>query len=977
MSGHPNNANNHTYNFYDNLGTHSSLSDREKQARTAGQQSSQSSIYSSFPAGQMLWGNLAGNSNYSGASNPGNNNYHAGQQAVTWVVEQPNPQHSTNLYGQEMSSRGDQQPVTWIVEQPSHQYNHQSKTQPPQPRQQGTNVYAQNPNATTHPMQYEPSYQRSNPFSNNVSCVPQNAFKPSIGVFSSPNNDGLFSTPYISIALPHPPPPPPALPNMPHVSSRSRSPAGQPARPQLPFDQKHESDSKQQKRPRDDTKHCDQSGQRNHEPKSKRRQDKKQLRWQPPTGRQNANKGSKKLAPTAQPKKQHPKKMENDSRNKGSSVQKPPNIHQPPSYQGGESVTSGIDDPSVRMNNAVDANVAAINALSALETKWTGPGNKSLTKTQRRRRNRSKKNNLADNISSANSGSNSLHDAVDLIGNWVNIESSENKETTEDAPKEERHQTLQPTEQLNRCAAPVSINNFIDLTDDIDSFPPLPESHQKNIASSHTVDSEGHYGGFSLNEMSTSQLKSYAAVLSRAIDESKPPIALDVSSAIRPSFQPLERNHSGDVAVRLDDEMDISEDGQESEGTTKRVVVRINDNASTNMPETSSEVSNADSKESVEFIATDGSPLETVDVAATADKTSRLEEEKERYKLRLDELRAKAKLANAKLRLARKKRALGNDPPISSQCTSSSETLSNMKDQENSAKQSIFDVTALRCIKRLVIDVTSLTEPDDKLRFVESVYQDTTDDDETNVTTECAKVPPAQEARMTQVHSELTRKESESLKQKLQLAKLRLEIKKKERELELKMKQSLAKISPKIHANVGEPIMNPLRSAKPIFSQKMAADSLLATDTADDKLTMDSRLTKGEGVGIVSVADAKENIGVSEEQKIARIEELKRRQRELKQSNEVSNLRNLVQRQREILRTKGLELTESSTQLKSCVNEIKSKQRDLAASEKRLEEMNHRKRIMEGMVLRATEKLMTARTNLRETQVLEGARARS
>ena len=105
-----------------------------------------------------------------------------------------------------------------------------------------------------------------------------------------------------------------------------------------------------------------------------------------------------------------------------------------------------------------------------------------------------------------------------------------------------------------------------------------------------------------------------------------------------------------------------------------------------------------------------------------------------------------------------------------------------------------------------------------------------------------------------------------------------------------------------------------------------------------------------------------------EKQKVAQIEELKRRQQELKQSNEVSNLRNLVQRQREILRVKGKELTDSSAQLQSCANDMKTKQEQLAQSEKRLEEMTHRKRIMEGMILRATDKLMTARRNLHEKQ---------
>ena len=74
------------------------------------------------------------------------------------------------------------------------------------------------------------------------------------------------------------------------------------------------------------------------------------------------------------------------------------------------------------------------------------------------------------------------------------------------------------------------------------------------------------------------------------------------------------------------------------------------------------------------------------------------------------------------------------------------------------------------------------------------------------------------------------------------------------------------------------------------------------------------------------------NASTSEEDKTSQIEELRRRQKELKQSNEVSNLRNLVQRQREILRVNGKELRDSSTQLHSGVSEMKLKQEKLAAS---------------------------------------------
>jgi hypothetical protein len=215
-----------------------------------------------------------------------------------------------------------------------------------------------------------------------------------------------------------------------------------------------------------------------------------------------------------------------------------------------------------------------------------------------------------------------------------------------------------------------------------------------------------------------------------------------------------------------------------------------------------------------------------------------------------------------------------------------------------------------------------------------------------------------------------SRKASE-LKQKLQLAKMRLELKKKE--LELKRKKSTA--APQIEDNLGESALETTEHSQPVPQQSLDSDK--AAGILDEKPRADSNLAKDEDVNATAAYSEDVNIdsgALSLEQKAAQIEELKRRQKELKQSNEVSFLNNLIQRQREILRVKGLELTDSSTQLQTCVKEIKSKQQDLTATEKRIEEMNHRKRIMEGMVLRATEKLMTARRNLRERQVQEASK---
>ena len=74
----------------------------------------------------------------------------------------------------------------------------------------------------------------------------------------------------------------------------------------------------------------------------------------------------------------------------------------------------------------------------------------------------------------------------------------------------------------------------------------------------------------------------------------------------------------------------------------------------------------------------------------------------------------------------------------------------------------------------------------------------------------------------------------------------------------------------------------------------------------------------------------------------------------------------MIHRQRDLLQAQGQEVSESSTQLQACVDGIRTNQQLLDESEQRLGEMNHRKRIMEGMVLRATEQLIAARKALSE-----------
>uniref|UniRef100_A0A7S1GHA0 Uncharacterized protein n=1 Tax=Skeletonema marinoi TaxID=267567 RepID=A0A7S1GHA0_9STRA len=246
----------------------------------------------------------------------------------------------------------------------------------------------------------------------------------------------------------------------------------------------------------------------------------------------------------------------------------------------------------------------------------------------------------------------------------------------------------------------------------------------------------------------------------------------------------------------------------------------------------------------------------------------------------------------------------------------------------------------------LIIPEVSRTGPDEMVRFIDSVYDlsssedyEHSDDDEEEEDKDLSADSP--EAEVALPNNESQKKSHQSLKQQLQLAKLRLEIKRKEQVL-LEKKRKMPDVA------------------------VAATDSKLPSVPSTTDLTINASKDdcNDSSGGKAKLIDNASDVMISSEEKREKLEQLRRRQKELKQKNEVSNLKNLINRQRQLLRTQGQELTESSTQLESVVSDIVSKQTLLNESNKRLEELNHRKKIMEGMMLRATEKLMTARKAL-------------
>lgn len=295
--------------------------------------------------------------------------------------------------------------------------------------------------------------------------------------------------------------------------------------------------------------------------------------------------------------------------------------------------------------------------------------------------------------------------------------------------------------------------------------------------------------------------------------------------------------------------------------------------------------------------------------------------EKEKRALKLAELKAKAKLANAKLRMAMQRKALGTNgrttPPVLSET---------MRPAHSSKLSGLQDISALRNIPTLVIPNVHLTGADDMVRFVHSVYDLSSDDDCSSESDDDNSLSPSPPEAEVTLPNDSQKKSHQSLKQQLQLAKLRLEIKRKEQ----------------------------------LLLEKKKTAPAIASETRNDPYLENSE-------GKCAVIDNESlNLTISSEDKKIQLEQLRRRQKELKQKNEVSNLKNLINRQRKLLRAKGQELSEGSKQLNNITRDISSKQNLLDVSNKRLEEMQHRKRIMERMIIKATEKVMTARKALNQ-----------
>ena len=579
--------------------------------------------------------------------------------------------------------------------------------------------------------------------------------------------------------------------------------------------------------------------------------------------------------------------------------------------------TKAPTPPPTVKNDPTDNAINAIGALSNLQSRWAAPvgDNSRKRKDQehpskrKRKRRRGKKKKDVDNGKSGSSIDNPI--VIRDVGGWIDVIHSESSTR--------QSQSSQP--QFNEH-----------------NFPPLLASKSQDGGVDVVEES--------LKDMSTAQLTSYASVLGRALDQ-KDDAKDDIKQA----------SNKNEVIELLDDsddeEMDISDSDENDE--VKEVIDNKKDN-----------------EEAVSPPRQPPQPL-----------NHELEmSEKEKRALKLAELKAKAKLARAKLRIAEQKKARGDAARESLDSTtgnSSNQLTASSPSPQPPPSSSplppmLKSITALRDIVSLVIEDIPLTGGWHEVRFVDSVYnhgqeekedqvQDTTPlnvDSTTKAQTLPQQQPPAN------FKSEDNRKKSESLNNKLQLMKLQLEIKKKElekKELERKRRT----IPSSNEAGLKQPPEQVVEAFKKSFllssnrqdEGESAKKQDMAIGAGYDTLVQENSQKQDKG-------EATDDAPLSEDQTRAKCEQLRRRQKELKQKNDIANLRNLIHRQRDLLHAQGKELAESSAQLQLCVNGIKTKQESLAKSESKLEEMNLRKRRLEGMVLRATEQLVAARKALSE-----------
>jgi len=100
------------------------------------------------------------------------------------------------------------------------------------------------------------------------------------------------------------------------------------------------------------------------------------------------------------------------------------------------------------------------------------------------------------------------------------------------------------------------------------------------------------------------------------------------------------------------------------------------------------------------------------------------------------------------------------------------------------------------------------------------------------------------------------------------------------------------------------------------------------------------------------------------------VENLRKRQRELRHEIDISNLKQIASKQKELLANQKSKLLESNRLLEECSDELNKHEVLVSESEKQLAEYERRRSIMDNMLMKAQERLLDARRRLAKQRSL-------
>lgn len=562
----------------------------------------------------------------------------------------------------------------------------------------------------------------------------------------------------------------------------------------------------------------------------------------------------------------------------------------------------------------LDASIDAINSLAGLQGRWQAANKVKLQSKRTRSRSRSKRQ--------RSRGQQSSNDEVEILSpNEVAEESKSSEQVWIDVDHGE-------------VANPQSSKEVVDLTDN-KVFPPLdlkPPTKKMEFLSNSVSSGK-------LEDMTSSQLSSYASALENALDHT----TVQANSSDGEEMEiSSDEDETEEDSSRADNEEDLLDTLYTDLQTPPRLSHlrsqadegSLSDSQNGNSQNDNAGVfSKANGESGDANAAKNSADRSDIDVAVpVADEPvedDAVSNERKKHALRIAELKAKRRLLQ--LRMAKQKRAqevkdkkepngsladslellAARNPPPRSRSTSP--MPSRESSPEKRSKKAIPDISAIRNIGGLVIEDVSLLGTDEELRFLDSVYEEEPDysETETSDTLNSAQGVGFVKKALVGFHEEQGQATDESRKaelmQQLQQAKLRLEAKKK---------------------------------------------------------ALKER--KGQSIPENVETSSKRSVEIDEAESQSKLEELRRRQQELRQKNEINQLKNMVHSQRDLLSKQGRELTEVSAQLQTSVDSVNSKRQLLDECEKRIADMKNRKQIIERMVRRTTEQLVQTRKALNE-----------